>query len=788
MSGGLNGSRCCLLLIALAAAIYSENIANGATPIETEAKNRFAQKLKIVEQYEKNIPEDTIGTQKTTASVKPYKGVPSLYINDQPVFPMAMVPIGHFPQDVCRDFAAAGVHIYSHIIWAWESSFMTKDVDWWLGPGKYDFTKIDRQILSIIEADPQAYIVLRVKITPPAWWVKAHPNELSYFEDGKPASQHSMASKVWEEAYERMLRDLIRHVEGSRYVGHIIGYHPAGGSASEWFWWGSDIGPIDYGPAARNRFREWLKKQYGGDIDRFQKAWNDSQVTFETAVAPNTKERESSEYMIFRNPSKARRVMDFQRFLRDITTYHILKSCRICKEETGGKKIVGVFYGYSMWLCLNKYGFGPWNCGRLGLKTVLESPDVDFLCSPTDYDFRKGGTPGNFISAYSASYKLHNKFYWDEADHRTHLSSSKEPACLLTSLSETLSVFGRGFGYMLTKGTGLWWFTLMGDDTFHQDEIMEDIARMQKAGENTLADGKERIHEVAVLVDEESYTYLRNAPGELHRPLIRGMQLNLATMGAPYDTYLLSDIANAKMPDYKLYIFLNPFCVSDSLRDAIKKKVRRNNAVSAWFYAPGFIQEDGTFSENAIQDMVGIRVRHKLEKWQPRLTIANVDHPMTSRVKSGDQTSPMIASSTEFGPKFWVDDPKADVLGRLGQDGPALLAAKDFGTWRSVYCAAPWLSTDLLRGLIRYAGGHVYSESDDTFDANRSFIMIHTAKAGKKHIALPQPCNVYDVLQAKTIGRNLKSFDLDLHQGVTCIFQLRDTRTVTTGEAIHEHD
>ena len=496
---------------------------------------------------------------------------------------MAMVPIGHFPREVCRDFAAAGVHLYSHIIWNNRATVPRSvlagsrtDISWWHGPGQYDFSKIDAQFEAIIEADPQAYIFPRVKLNPPKWWLDTHPDERTQYEGGTRGSQYSMASEAWEATYERMLRDLIRHIEGSPYAGHIIGYQPAGGESSEWFWWGFRKGWIDYSPAARKRFRAWLGKRYHGDVSQLRKAWNDSSVTFETAEPPSGKLRETTEYLLFRDARTARPAIDFQRFLSNVTAENIVRSCRICKEETRGKKIAGVFYGYSIYSASTRLTL--WNCGWLGLRQVLESPYVDFLCAPTDYSRRRGGDPGTFISAYSASYRLHQKLYWDEADFRTHLFQGKV-SYATRSLNETLETLRRAFGYMLTKGTALWWFTLAGDDTFHQDEIMNDIARMKDRGDASMPCDKEPLREVAVLVDEESFYHMRAGASQLTRPLIVNMhQLALPTMGAPFDTYLLSDIANEKMPDYKLYLFLNSFAVSDTVREAIKKKVRRNGA------------------------------------------------------------------------------------------------------------------------------------------------------------------------------------------------------------------
>ncbi len=735
----------------------------------------FAEKLKLVGRYEKAVPSDTVGATATTAAVKPHQGVPALWINDQPVFPMAMVPIGHFPRGVCRDFAAAGVHLYSHIIWNNRVIVPTPvspanrtDISWWHGPGQYDFSIIDAQFQAIIDADPQAYIFPRLKLNPPQWWLDAHPDELTQYEDGTHGPQYSIASEVWAATYERMLRDLIRHIERSPYAGHIIGYQPAGGESSEWFWWGFRKGWVDYSPAARNRFRKWLSEQYHGDVSQLRKVWNHSDVTFETAKPPSGQLREATEYLLFRDAHTARSVIDFQRFLSDVTAHNIIKSCRICKEETNGKKIAGVFYGYSIYAAPGR--LAVWNSGWLGLRQVLESPYVDFLCAPTDYARRRGGDPGTFISAYTASYRLHNKLYWDEADFRTHLFKGRDKVAYATrSLDETLETLRRGFGYMLTKGTALWWFTLAGDDTFHQNEIMNDIARMKGCGDASMTYDKGPFHEVAVLVDEESFYHMRAGVSELTRPLIYDMhQLSLPTVGAPFDTYLLSDIAKEKMPDYKLYIFLNPFAVNDAVREAIKRKVRRNGAVSVFFYAPGFIQEDGTFSEEAMHDLTGIRVRHEAEQRELRLEISDVAHPITSEAKqSGDSVK-----TKKLGPVFFADDPEATVLGRLEHNGAAALVVRDFGQWRSVYCASPAIPNAILRGILRYAGVHIYSTTDDTFSANKNYLMLHTATAGRKQIQLPSPRDVYEVLGDRLLGRNLGSIDVELPVGVTRIYRL----------------
>jgi len=102
--------------------------------------------------------------------------------------------------------------------------------------------------------------------------------------------------------------------------------------------------------------------------------------------------------------------------------------------------------------------------GFRGLQRVMTAPEVNFLSAPTSYSARRGGDPGNHISAYNGSMRLHSKLYWDEADNRTHLFPGLGPARTET-IDETLATLRRTVGHSLTRGTGLWCFLLAGNTT-----------------------------------------------------------------------------------------------------------------------------------------------------------------------------------------------------------------------------------------------------------------------------------------------------------------------------------
>lgn len=704
------------------------------------------------------------------AEVRSHNGVPTMFVNGRPTFPIAMVPIDDFPTQVCREFGDAGVDLYSHIIWNWRSITPGSDEPlsepnkWWLGPGRYDFDKVDRRLEAVLAGNPDGYLFPRIKLNPPDWWLEQHPDEITQYESGSRGPQHSMASRVWEETYERMLRDLVGHIESSPYADRVIGYQLAGGKSSEWFWWGFDKGLIDFSPAAKARFREWLGDRYSGSVDKLRTAWRQPELTFESAEPPPGTLRETTEYGLFRDAKVAQPAIDYVRFLSDMTSHNIIRSCRIVKEITAGRKIAGVLYGYMLHFAHCRLLVS--NEGMCGFEQVLNSPYVDFLSSPPQYERRRGGHEGLFQTGYFGSIRLHNKFFWQEADDRTHLAKA-DVHYRSGSMDETLGILDRQLGYALTEMNGLWWFTLAGDETFREQTIMQRVATISQVAAYAVEHRGTRRHDVALFADEEVYAWMQMGPGALYYPLITDMRRKLIHTGVPHDFYLQSDIAHPDLPDYKMYIFLNPFRLSDATRAAIAAKVRRNNAVAVWFYAPGFMKIDGTLDEQGIEALTGIRVRHARQSANLALDVKG-DHPIAAGI-----TERVAGTKDPVAPVFFVDDLKATVLGTLADLGKPGLAVREFDNWRSVYFAGPTMTPALFRNLARYAGCHVYSESNDVFNANSRYVMLHAATPGEKRIALPGTADVRNVITGETIGHGVDAIRFEAaHVGDTRLFEL----------------
>ena len=92
----------------------------------------------------------------------------------------------------------------------------------------------------------------------------------------------------------------------------------------------------------------------------------------------------------------------------------------------------------------------------------------------------------------------------------------------------------------------------------------------------------------------------------------------------------------------------------------------------------------------------------------------------------------------ETAPVFFVDDPRATTLARY-PDGEVAVAARDFGDWRSAYCAVPRMDTAWLRGVARFAGVHLYCDEDIVLKADSRLLMLHNGYEAERTVTITLP-------------------------------------------------
>ena len=731
-----------------------------------------------------------------TSEVKILNGMPALYVNGKLTSQVLAAPYPPGLSDF-TDFLQAGISIFD--------IYLRFD---WSGPEQYDFKRVDEKLDTYLKLEPKALFLPRVLLTPGPWWCKEFPSEITMRDDGSPAGMFgapchpSLASEKYRELSHKAMIVFLNHVE-AKYGDHIVGYQAGNGFGGEWLTFNSfwevrpgappptKFGVEDYSPPAQAGFRRWLKEKYG-TVEGLRRAWRDPKVTFETATPPNEVERYSSTHGIFFDPGVSQRVPDYFTFFNDIVADVLLENCRWIKELTNRKKIVGAFYGY---LWCNFPNLSVVHSGHLGLAKVLRSPDVDFLASPYTYDNKQIGGPNNSQTLPEAV-ALHGKLYFNEVDTETHLhqrqwrwgNSLNNPK----NWEETKGLLTRDYGYALSKGFGMWWTDLHGG-TFHDDQIIRLLGDLKKVDEKYLEADKRSNADIAVVLDEATFTYFGDGEPLFNALLTAQKQWELGFIGAPWDPCLLTDMANPKLRDYKLYIFLNTFRVTPEQRAAIHARLKRNHATAVWVYAPGYIGEK--LSVDYMQDLTGIRLAESDSAGELHVDITAYDHAYTKSLPNGfaygsdvnvaniirwydhqiylkDPRDPSLQCDLpgfRINPRFWSDEPEAKVLGRLaGLDKPGLVVKKQPG-WTSVYSSAPVLPATLLRNIARAAGCHIYSEANDVVYANRNFLCIYAPGGSTRTIHLPEESRVVDLLENRIVSEGTKEFPLTMAPNSTVL-------------------
>lgn len=763
------------------------------------------------------------------AEIKKYNGSPAMFINGREYPPMAMTARFDKP-DYIKNLGAAGIKVF----------FLMTNTDW-LRPGR-DYMDESGQsrheaggmeafvknAQTLLEQVPDAWIIVRIGLHPPVGWMETYPEELITYQDGshEPAilasevhkdeipGMYSFASEKWKEAAGRALKDFCDRVDELPFADRVIGYFLAAGGTSEWY----PVNAVcdreknkyaDFSPAFRKAYGAFLKKRYGTE-DKLKRAWKREDASFDCPLIPNVEDQyyiyveekimdamqfyESAERIIgkdidmdaekaanlgvFLNMEDYRHVADFYDAFHEATAEAIVSFARLLKERYTGK-LVGAFYG--SYGCTDFYNSST----ATATLTILDAGCVDFLAAPGVYNNRE---PGGCVAQREMqdSFRLRGQMFVAEEDSRTHLEDSfYRDAMGLYDIRDSIVTLKRDFSRVLTEDIYAWWFDQHAQGGRYQhEEIYRLFARQKEIAQAAYRMDRRKENEIALIYDQESCHTVSMYTNMLMLDYYRTS--DLARIGAPVDYYFHNDLSREDMPDYKLYVMMNLFYLSDAEREAIIKKARRNHAVVLWLYAPGFLNPDTepVMSNENIKKLTGFQVGRIDHTCSPRFKITDLNHPAVrcavedrrygyidrdvhSNVWLGSVLQPPYMN-----PGFYIADEEAEPLGTYCEMGLCAYALKEMDGWTSVYCAPQILRAELLASLAEYAGCHLYSRDDDVLYANKNFVTIHASYKGKHTIFFKEPCSPYEVYEKRYYGHNVTKLELDMRMGDTLMFSV----------------
>ena len=223
----------------------------------------------------------------------------------------------------------------------------------WLGPGKYDFSYIDKQIRRAAKLAPDAYFGLQFRFRVCDAWNKAYPEELVGYgvDSGTPdpdaddignAARPSYASDVFRAEVQKATKELAAYINRHPWRNRLAYIRISCGVYGEWGFFGMLNNMPDVSKPMQAKFREFLKEKYGTDA-ALQKAWQDDSATLETALVPTVEERKGFDRYLH-DPVKERKQIDFIQCMGKARQDLLLMWAKTVKEELPGR-LCGAYYG-----------------------------------------------------------------------------------------------------------------------------------------------------------------------------------------------------------------------------------------------------------------------------------------------------------------------------------------------------------------------------------------------------------------------------------------------------------
>ena len=670
-------------------------------------------------------------------------------------------------EDRLQSFARQGIHLFSYGL---------SMGDWWRGPGEYDFEPVAARLEAMRSADPESLALLRINISPPAWWMKEHPDDVMVctHRDGHSwrGKYASLSSAAWRTDAGEALAALARHFTASPLSRHILGWHVAGGDCGEWSYsWGEAC--ADYSPAHLAAYRQWLTDRYGTD-DALRQAWRRPDASLATATIPPPAQRYRGSWGDLFEPMKERPTIDYLRFHSEAVADSICHFARIAKRSCLRQHLVGAFYGYSI---STSWRPASWhNCGHHALARVLACPDIDFVCDPYVYRDRYPGqacVPQSLPEAIRLAGKLHLM----EDDTRTSLTAEgKIGRC--PDIPTTIGTLRRNWAAAVTQAGGLWWME-QGPGWFEHPDILADLGRLRTLHADLPPAACRSSAEIAVVISQGSQPFMAQTPN-LVLPLISDQIIReLSFVGAPFDLILSSDLAHAA--HYKLLIFPVSYHVPKAERARIRALYRPGRTI-VWLHAPGLLTDKGA-NDKAASALTGITLKLANIGGPAHVRITDFASPLTRDLPPGTT----YGSHRRIAPLLRVVDPKAHVLGHTGctalniLDGQGWglstyrgsgLAIKDVGGARVLFSAAGPLPAPLLRNIAREAGVHIYDDAGDVVYASRGLLAVHYASTGRRALRIPRGVRVRDAFTGRKRSTWRGKLKVDAQAGHTDIFRL----------------
>lgn len=713
-----------------------------------------------------------------SASVELIRNRPTLVINGEPQAPLiyalsdcpgARLSWEEVPQHNIAEFHRRGVRLFQLDVWL--NHMLTPE-------GTLDVSLARRQIAGVTAVAPDAAVMLRVHLNPTDAWCEAHPDECVGYADTTPENparhglmrpladdglrpiRASFYSTVWQDWAHAALREFAEKLAATPEGDALFGLQLAYGVYGEWHQFGFIHHDPDNGPAAMRSFRSWLRDKYG-DESKLAAAWRQPGLTWATAGAPTSAEREAARIGVLRDPSSQRSVIDYLTWLHEALTPIILEFGKTAKASWPRPLVTAAFFGY-FYSIFGRQGAGA----QLSVLPALQSPHLDCWCSPQSYepDARAFGGPGNARGIVGVVRRA-GKLWLDEMDHATSNGGCAWDADFETTAADDVAMHRRNVLQPFTRGGGHWWYDFGPTGRTPQFErygnvgswdtppMLADVKAVTQLVQARLQLDFDRPADVLLVHDPMAFCHTvshRHVSAEFGKlptrasdpvtPLLVDNLLHgLYQTGICFDEALLDEIPDMDLSPYRLIILATTPVMSRHHRKAVHQRAAQNGRhVALMGYAAW---SDG--------EMTGPELMAALSGIATR--IHTPTEPSHTLQLNGISEARSLEHPVAV-PAFDVDP--ADVIGQWS-DGETSAARRTTpqATWWTF--ALPPTTPAFLRGLALHAGCHAVNSHAETTLVGSGLIIPHTVSGGARRLQLPDG----PVIEAVLPPRSTTVFD-----------------------------
>ena len=672
------------------------------------------------------------------ARIKKESGRARLYI-DGKLTPPIIYGLSDFPA------AAANTHYaYTNIKSFGERgiNIVTADSSLHLGwhrVSPYDPEAIHAEVESVMDANPEAKVLLRLHINAPYWWMRDYPEECVIYRtpdgdapgyddgeqdrlirtDGKMDIRASFASERWLSEGAEILKKFLLSLEGTRAGEGLVGVQLACGKCGEWHAWG-----VDVSEPMKRLFVKFLKEKYVTK-EALWEAYGDDTLDFDTV--PYTPEPYYPlDEGIFRDPKKNIGVIDSQMSNQKATSEAILHFAKVVKE-TAPDMLCGAFYGYIV-----ATGDNAVIGGHLNISDIYESPYVDYICGPFCYMENRLPTGVPMQRALLESHRLRGMMWLTEMDQYpfgVEVKGGGTPE----NFAKNLANLRRNTLQPLFGGHGFWFYdhrlvpnhwinVLMGGTTspevtsiyrkrgwWDDPKMLGEIEKIKKFGDKFTAEEHKGTADVLLVHSAEAkyYRYIKDFE-KVELALFEG----IARCGAVYDCIYISELDICEIDRYKCVIFFDCGMISPETRELIKERCK--DKICVFLHGAGYCDGSSLGVDN-LYETTGMRFgRTEAESISFCGTSVRCELPKC------------------VAPVFSVESPEATALANF-EDGK--VAAARLGN--SVYVSLPYLPREVAKEIFAMAGVHLWFDGGDPVLASGRYVMINCQGAGERRLRLP---------------------------------------------------